>query len=84
MKQFTMLDDGWFKLVSYGNGLAYLIVHKPSQTETYIHGDDAAQFERELDAIEIAKPALTYSETIGYAWGHLGYREMATPIPGSR
>lgn len=77
MRQFTMLDDAQFRFVSFGNGQAYSLTHKPSQRALFVQGDDATQLERELDSIEAAMPAKAYAQCIAWLWDQCDYSAMA-------
>lgn len=77
MKQFTLLDDTQFRFVTFGNGLAYSLTHKPSRRALFVQGDDALQLEHDLDAIEKAMPAKTYTQCIAWLWDQCDYKSMA-------
>lgn len=45
--------DIWL-VESYGNGTAYRFVHKPTQKEAFIQGDDALEWRKEYAAMQVA------------------------------
>ena len=54
-KQTVIHDhDGW-RVTSYGNGAAYLLEDTQNNTSVFFQGDDALQFEGELDEIGLTE-----------------------------
>jgi hypothetical protein len=51
-----------FDVVSYGNGLSYAVHDNINKRSMFVHGDDATQFRKELEAFEIADPEKPYDD----------------------
>jgi hypothetical protein len=53
-----------WQVTSYGNGLAYEIVSKPSLASVFFQGEDAEQFRTEFDNLTSGLPALTFADAL--------------------
>jgi hypothetical protein len=79
--------SSWVKLVqtedyefsSYGRGLAYQLVHRPSKREVFVQGDDATELRRQLNAIQERYPnTAPWSLVLRELWSE--YEQLATPL----
>ncbi len=78
MRQVTLSDTPNYRLVSYGNGLAYSLAKKETTTDVYFQGDDATQFREELEAMENADPERLTDDILGELWHR--YAPDAEPV----
>lgn len=68
MNTATYADTPLFRVTSYGSGVAYLFEHKPSGASIAVQGDDAAQFQAEIEAWEAARPGMLPDEILSILW----------------
>ena len=72
----TLIDQDGYKLVSYGNGSAYLL--KRRDWGVALQGDDANQLREEIEAFESAWPCASRAALAAYLWNTLDYGSAAT------
>lgn len=68
MKKVTLADGKRFRLISYGNGLAYSLEDKGTGRSVFLQGDDAAAFRSELETLETAHPDWDTDLILAEAW----------------
>jgi hypothetical protein len=51
-----LFDTETFRLTSYGHGMAYALRHKANEMTLHVQGDDAAQFDNDLECASLANP----------------------------
>jgi hypothetical protein len=78
MRQVTIYDTPHYRVVSVGNGLAYLFQNKSASTEIFFQDSDATTFGQEIDAWENQHPDKLTDEILGEIWSN--YSELALPI----
>lgn len=64
----TIHDLPAWHVISYGNGLAYSIEHKPSGKSLFFQDDDAAQFRDEFDKLTSGIPSLEFADALRCIW----------------
>lgn len=57
-----------WQVISYGNGLAYEIAHKPSGKTLFFQGDDADIFHEEFEGMTEGYPALDFADALSVIW----------------
>jgi hypothetical protein len=72
-------DSETWRLESWGHGLSYAFTHKPTNRQYFCQGDDALDFERQLDAIEEYQPGWSYDRCLAWAWDQCDFSSVATP-----
>ena len=67
-----------FTLQSAGNGACYLLTHVAARRDVFFQGDDAIDFETELEALEMLRPETSTSAILAELWNL--YAEFSAPI----
>lgn len=75
MRSATIHNLPDWQVISYGNGLAYEIAHKPSAKTLFFQGDDAVIFRDQLDGLTDGPPALDFADALHVIWSD--YSEIA-------
>jgi hypothetical protein len=57
-----------WSLISYGNGTSFLLVNKPALASIHFQGDDADQFQAELEGLTERAPHLSYADAFAALW----------------
>ncbi len=65
MKQVTVKKTDNYELISHGNGLAYELNNTAVKRSVFLQGDDALQFETELETWEKYHPYKATAEILG-------------------
>jgi len=69
MKSNLIHDTRHFRLVSYGNGLAYALEHKGTAHKSVLfQGDDANQFREELESLSSGRLRLSANDVLHVLW----------------
>lgn len=69
MKSNLIHDTRHFRLISYGNGLAYALERKgTSHASVLFQGDDADQFRQELDTLNSGRLRLNINDVLHILW----------------
>jgi len=79
MKSSLIHDTRHFRLVSYGNGLAYALERKGvSYASILFQGDDADKFREELDNLSSGRLMLATDDVLRILWND--YECVAEPV----
>lgn len=78
-RSFTCFDGQSFRLTSWGRGVAFLLVNKREGMELFLQGDDALEFEADMEATTKSKPSLTFQQVAAWLWDQCGYGDAAMP-----
>lgn len=68
MRSCTLHNTHNFSVTSLGNGLAYLLANKPMKRDLIFQGDDAREFEDQLEALTTGTPMLDYEDALRVIW----------------
>ena len=80
MIHMVLHDGGVFKLESWGNGLSYELLHKPSNMSTFVQGDDADRFAEERELVERHMPDKTDEQVLMWLWDQCDYGSAAQEV----
>jgi hypothetical protein len=64
MRAFVIHDLPDWQVTSYGNGLAYEILHKPDLASLFFQGEDAETFRNAFQALTEASPYLSFADAL--------------------
>lgn len=74
----TLLDEGSeYELLASQDRAAFLLRFKTDHMAAHIHGDDAARFRADYDAIKLQYPGWTADQTLAQLWDQGGYSWLA-------
>ena len=72
MRNYTQ-QLGGFILECYGSGIAYALIHCATNSQVWLQGDDATQFESDWESIEATFPHFTREQVARYLWDQYEY-----------
>lgn len=68
MRKTILMDSENFRVVSWGGGVSYVLLNKRMGQSVHVQGDDATQFENELEAMENAHPHWDTDRILAEIW----------------
>ena len=71
-----------YRLTSYGNGLAYelRLTDASGVFSVFVQGDDASEFEKQREQIEVRNPEWTAERVFDWLWDKCDYGTIAEPV----
>jgi len=69
----TIMQGERFRLESAGNGAVYLLTDTRTGRSTFAQGDDALQFESDLESVERVFPDKSVDHVLGWLWDQCDY-----------
>lgn len=72
MRSCIIHDLPEWQVTSYGNGLAYAILHKLSGRDIFFQGDDADIFRDEFDALTSGVSCLSFADALQSIFAEYG------------
>jgi len=76
----TIMQGERFKLESAGNGAVYLLTDIGAGRDVFFQGDDALQFESELEMAEHRFPDELIDYVLSWLWDQCDYGSVSQPI----
>lgn len=68
MKSCILYETPTFQVASWGNGLSYALLHKPSGRDIFFQGEAAEEFRNEIEAGEALDPSIPYEDIFAEQW----------------
>jgi hypothetical protein len=68
MKSAIIHDLPDWQVTSWGNGLAYEILHKPSKRTLFFQGDDAEIYREQFQQLTEGVPCLDFADALAVIW----------------
>ena len=80
MRSATIAQGERYKLISWGNGLAYCLEDTCEGLDVFVQGDEASDFRAAWDAVETVMADKPHDVPLGYMWDQMGYGAAGRPV----